>query len=710
MPAFLLLLSLLLAALPAKAQPAPASDPQHKVEEFTTLLADPDVQAWLRERAGELAAAPAAPVPATNIGGSALTGAFHELEARLDVLLAGLPRLPADLATAGDRLAQEIAEVGPLGALLLVLGFVALGLGTEWVFWRSSRSVRRHIATAPIDTLRQRLRIIGIRFLFGLCWIGAFAVGSLGACLLFPWPAFLRSLLLGALAVILAVRFTLVIARFLLSPGNEKLRIVPTTTEAAWFWTWRLAVFFGYLAFAWVVLDLVAAVGVTEVSMRLLGYMLGLGALVILGEAIWRQPPRQPGAPRPAAALRAAMIAYIAFAWLVGRVLNVVPLFDVMIVALLLPLAIRISHRAVLHLLRPGDLDGDGLLGDQPAAQQPPSAWTVVIERGLRLMFFAIGAWIIISGFGVDMNMMRTSDDLLGVFLRNLLRALAILLVADLLWQLAKTAIDHHLVTATGGSETDPTEVIRRRQRVRTLLPILRNVLFVVLITMAVLMALSSLGVEVGPLIAGAGVVGVAIGFGAQTLVKDVISGIFYLLDDAFRIGEYIVSGSYKGTVESFSLRSVKLRHQRGSLYTVPFGELGAIQNMSRDWVIDKLTINVTYDTDLDKAKKIIKQIGKDLLADEELGPGFIQPLKMQGVSSFGDFAMQITLKMMTYPGKQFTIRRKAYAMVKRAFAENGIQIAVPTVRVAGTNAHEGADAVAAKAANDVLAAKAAQA
>ena len=110
--------------------------------------------------------------------------------------------------------------------------------------------------------------------------------------------------------------------------------------------------------------------------------------------------------------------------------------------------------------------------------------------------------------------------------------------------------------------------------------------------------------------------VGVAIGFGSQTLVKDIISGMFYLLDDAFRVGEYIQSGSYKGTVESFSLRSVKLRHHRGPLYTVPFGELGAVQNMSRDWVIDKLTIGVTYDTDLDKAKKLIKQIGKELAED----------------------------------------------------------------------------------------------
>ena len=200
----------------------------------------------------------------------------------------------------------------------------------------------------------------------------------------------------------------------------------------------------------------------------------------------------------------------------------------------------------------------------------------------------------------------------------------------------------------------------------RTLLPILRNILFIVFLVMAVLMALSAMGVQIAPLIAGAGVVGVAVGFGAQTLVKDVISGIFYLLDDAFRVGEYIISGSYKGTVESFSLRSIKLRHHRGYLYTVPFGSLGAVQNMSRDWVIDKLPLNVPYDTDLDQMKKIVKQIGKELAADPELAPDIIQPLKMQGVEAMGEIGMQVRLKMMTKPGEQFIVRRRAYAMLKQ--------------------------------------------
>jgi small-conductance mechanosensitive channel len=201
---------------------------------------------------------------------------------------------------------------------------------------------------------------------------------------------------------------------------------------------------------------------------------------------------------------------------------------------------------------------------------------------------------------------------------------------------------------------------------------------------MTVMLVLSGLGVNIGPLLAGAGVLGLAIGFGAQTLVKDILTGVFFLMDDAFRIGEYIQSGSYKGTVEAFGMRSVKLRHHRGPIFTVPFGELKAIQNMSRDWVIDKFNIGITYDSDIGMAKKLIKQIGKELAADPEYGPMFIEPLKMQGVEKFSDFAVEIRVKMMAKPNQQFGIRRRAFSMIKKAFDANGVKFAYPTVQVAG--------------------------
>jgi moderate conductance mechanosensitive channel len=111
---------------------------------------------------------------------------------------------------------------------------------------------------------------------------------------------------------------------------------------------------------------------------------------------------------------------------------------------------------------------------------------------------------------------------------------------------------------------------------------------------------------------------------------------------------------------------------------------LGAVQNMSRDWVIDKMSVGVAYDSDFEMAKKLIKQIGKDLAADPEFAQNIIEPLKMQGVEQFGDYGIQIRLKMMTKPGEQFAIRRKANALIKKAFDETGIRFAVPSVQVAG--------------------------
>jgi small-conductance mechanosensitive channel len=307
----------------------------------------------------------------------------------------------------------------------------------------------------------------------------------------------------------------------------------------------------------------------------------------------------------------------------------------------------------------------------------------ICVDRGIRALL-VIGTVLALAwAHEFDLVALATGDNLLTRIVRGVFNIAVVVLVADFVWHLAKTAIDSRLQATeeVGPAETDEA---RRRARLRTLLPILRNVLLTLIGVTAVLMALSSMGVQIGPLLAGAGVVGIAVGFGAQTLVRDIFAGVFYLLDDAFRVGEYIQSGNYKGTVEAFSLRSVKIRHHRGSLFTVPFGELGAVQNMSRDWVIDKLTISVPFDTDLAKVKKVIKEVSKEIMAEPELAANIIEPLKMQGVEQFGDFAIQIRMKMMTKPGEQFVIRRRAFGLIKQAFDANGIEFAFPTVTVAG--------------------------
>ena len=218
--------------------------------------------------------------------------------------------------------------------------------------------------------------------------------------------------------------------------------------------------------------------------------------------------------------------------------------------------------------------------------------------------------------------------------------------------------------------------------RSATLLPLLRSTAIAVITMICLFAALSSLGVNVAPLIAGAGVLGLAIGFGAQTLVKDIVSGVFFLIDDAFRRGEYIDLGSVKGTVERISVRSLQLRHHLGAVHTIPFGDISALTNYSRDWVIMKLPLRLTFDTDPQKVKKIIKKLGAELMEDEVLGDGLLTPPKSQGVIQMEDSAMILRVKFTAIPGKQFTIRRELLHRIRAAFEEAGIRFANREVTV----------------------------
>ena len=227
--------------------------------------------------------------------------------------------------------------------------------------------------------------------------------------------------------------------------------------------------------------------------------------------------------------------------------------------------------------------------------------------------------------------------------------------------------------------------------RLATLLPLFRNFILIVVVVSIGLIALLELGINVSPLFAGAGVVGLAVGFGAQALVRDIFSGAFFLVDDAFRKGEYIDIGGVKGTVEKISVRSFQLRHHLGALHTVPFGEIQTLTNYSRDWVIMKLPLRVTYDTDVEKVRKLIKKLGQDLLSDPVIGANFIQPLKSQGVIEMQDSAMIIRVKFMTKPGDQWLVRKKVFEEIRDLFEREGIRFAhrEVTVRLADGDAKD---------------------
>ena len=258
-------------------------------------------------------------------------------------------------------------------------------------------------------------------------------------------------------------------------------------------------------------------------------------------------------------------------------------------------------------------------------------------------------------------------------------------LAAYLVWTVIRTFIDHRLAQEPGraGAPEPGEEGGTGATRVRTLLPLLRTFVQIVVAVMAVMIGLAGLGVNIGPLMAGAGIAGIAIGFGTQTLVRDIVSGVFFLVDDSFRLGEYVDVGPVKGTVERISLRSMQIRHHRGALHTIPFGEVKRLTNHSREWVIHKVELPLPPETDLDVIRKMLKRIGEELVADPELGPHILQPLKSQGLMQVEDGALILRAKFMVRPDdQQFVVRREVLSRIKRALEEKGIRFAPRQVLV----------------------------
>ncbi|KJV07455.1 hypothetical protein VZ95_19990, partial [Elstera litoralis] len=173
--------------------------------------------------------------------------------------------------------------------------------------------------------------------------------------------------------------------------------------------------------------------------------------------------------------------------------------------------------------------------------------------------------------------------------------------------------------------------------RFGTILPLLRAVVLAAVVGITLLVALSRLGIDISPLLAGFGILGLAISFGSQALVRDIVSGIFFIADDAFRVGEYIDTGKLKGTVERITLRSVQLRHQSGLVHTIPFGQISSVTNSSREWATVKFNIRLDRDTDIEVARKTIKRVGLAMAEMPEFAPLMILPLKMQGVAEIDD-------------------------------------------------------------------------
>lgn len=223
--------------------------------------------------------------------------------------------------------------------------------------------------------------------------------------------------------------------------------------------------------------------------------------------------------------------------------------------------------------------------------------------------------------------------------------------------------------------EKDSLQATEAKKRAQTLGNILRHVLLIVIFFIAILMILGELGIQLGPLLATAGIGALAIGFGAQGLVKDVISGFFIILENQYRIGDAIEVAGVSGLVESVSLRKTVLRDLEGRVHTVPNGEIKVVSNLSKEWSRAVVDIGISYRDDVDHIIDLLGQIGRELAGEEPYQSAILESPQILGVERFGESQLVIRMIVKTMPLKQWEVGRELRRRIKNRFDEKGIQI-----------------------------------
>jgi small-conductance mechanosensitive channel len=702
---------------PAEVPALPATITKESVRDLMSRLSDTDVRALLIDQLDRAAVTNTSKPPATAAAAdrAGMAGMVDqhagEMRSRYDTLFSAFVGLPATLGTVVARLREPDGRP----ALVAVLGYVIAMLVTAFVAERiyvyALRGYRRRLLEVPAASYSARAFQLGMGLALD---IGALLVFGITAILFFfaSWldHDLRRILVLQTLFIVLVLRVVVLVARFLLARTPEHARLLPFDDGPAHLlraFIVALAALFG-LGIA--LRSLLNAAAMSQESVDVLSVIFWIVGFLMLVSAVW-------AVRKPIAYLirgdghRGAVVGWLADLWpiaatayfaalLVGGLFNVlagVPLttgtgFASVVVFVALPvidmalcralLAISVEHK---ERLTAGQMS---VLADyEPVFRH--AIHIVVVVSGL----LAIAAlWDLdVSGYAQRSLGGKIASSLLGIGI--------VLLVAYMLWEIVKTAIDRRLV-ADGDLPSDEP-----RTRLRTVLPILRATLLVTIVVIAALSILAAMGFDILPLLAGAGVIGVAIGFGSQTLVRDIVSGAFFLMDDAFRLGEYIEVGDAKGRVERINLRSVFLRHHRGALNILPYGEIKRLRNTSRDWSVHVMEFRLTYDTSMLQVKKILKQIGEELSADPDYAQDMLQPLKSAGVMAAEDSAIVVRAKFTARPGNTaWVVRRVAYDKIIRAFKAAGIRFAHRQVTVDVTAPAPAAAAVAAAGAGGAVA------
>jgi small-conductance mechanosensitive channel len=605
-----------------------------------------------------------------------------------------------DLPVVVRRVVRSVASVfqgrgntGSLVFLALFAAVLAIGYAAEWLFDRIFRRKRDQIRSTNTSGMLDTLKTISQRALLEIGDVLVFAIVSLIATRFLFSDDTDRSIVAGAIInVVLIYRLVSAVLKFVLAPKRTDLRLVSSDDWTAQYLYRHLSAIAVLLGVSFYFRHLGELFGIPgEEAFRFWTSLVFLSWLIM---ATWRarkgltsiivgdDAGLTPGLERMAAWWPGISIAIFVSHWLITRFILSTGYTDlspargalIMLLVIVVPFLDTIVRGIASHLVPP--MEGEG-----PIAEKAQEATRLSYIRVGRVVLIVVVLLLVVRLMGLSLRNLAEAG--LGAqFASNLVGFFLILAVGYMAWELTSVVINRKLareMQAQGGgheSESGGEGGGVGGTRMATILPILKLTLQSAIVILTVLLALGQLGINITPLLAGAGVLGLAIGFGAQTLVKDIVSGIFFLLDDAFRKGEYIDVGGTAGTVEKISIRSIQLRGVTGPVHVLPYGSISSLTNHSRDWVIMKLKFTIPFDTDIEKVRKLFKKIGQKMLEDPELAPKFLEPFKGQGAADVTDVGIVVRGKFTTRPGDQWEIRKQVYNRVQKAFEENGIDFA----------------------------------
>ncbi len=505
-----------------------------------------------------------------------------------------------------------------------------------------------------------------------------------------PCPAPGRAILFHLFIVFFGYRVVMETARALLSPEEPGLRILPVQDDGAYYyWVW-VRRFANYAVLYFLVVGLLALTSFPESP---LAFIRGLLLLVFPGmiTAFVLQvsrdlrmkhagDPLQESAPRPGdakgkhAALRFLPALAITYAW-AFFLIQIASREEGMDFIWRATLGTAATIPALWAGLRLLDWLFDKLFAVHqrirdrvPGIEERADRYLIIVRKVSAIVLVLIGAGVVAEFWGLPVSAFVASEVGSLILLRGAAIAITFAVIIAVL-QLNRV-VSAFLLREQGGRVVS--------QKTRTLVPMVRAAVNIAAIFVGGVVILGRIGVDTTPILAGAGIVGLAVGFGSQTLVKDLINGLFILFEESIRVGDWAQVGSKDGEVEAVGLRTVRLRDLRGNVHVIPNSSIDSVTNYSKDFSRSVMDIGVAYREDIDQVMDILKEVGRELRKDPEFGDHITGPLEVFGLDRFEDSAIIVRIRFNTKPLKQWGVKREFYRRMKRVFDERGIEIPFP--------------------------------